>query len=247
MAPEASLVRSYDVGTSVEALASAWARREAAPEGAVVVVTNEVAGRLRGGEPWLIGGGDAVLMAVVTRPSLDPMQEALLWLPASLAAMESIAEATSIECRLRWPDRLVDAATAATWGATNVITQLGPGRIEHSIFSLRIDKRSLRERHVAWPGDEGVVERFVHHTQRFLELLRTDAAAVLDAYADRCDLLGERVRAELLPRGEARGRVVAVDADGFLVLESPTGMLERVAPSTLRSLEIVSVDDDQPC
>lgn len=207
-----------------------------------MVASTEVAGRLRGGEPWTIGGSDGLLMAVVTRPGLDPMQEALLWLPASLAAVESITGDTGIECRLRWPDRVVDATTAVTWGATNVLTQLGPGTIEHSIFSLRIDKRSLGERHDVWPGDERVVERFVRHTRRFLELLRTDTGAVLDAYAQRCDLLDEPVRAELLPRGEARGRVVAVDADGFLVLESPTGMLDRVAPSTLRSLEVVNVD-----
>lgn len=246
MAPEASLVRFYDVATSVEALASAWARREAAPEGAVVVASTEVSGRLRGGEPWTIGGADGLLMAMVTRPGVDPMQEALLWLPASLAAAESMAEITGIECRLRWPDRVVDTATQATWGAVNVLTQLGPGRIEHSIFSLRIDKRSLGGRHDAWPGDEAVIERFVQHSRRFLELLRGDAGAILDAHAERCDLLDKRVRAELLPRGEVRGRAAAIDADGFLVLESPTGMLERVPPSTLRSLEIVSGDVERP-
>jgi len=245
VAPDASLIRTYDVATSVEALASAWARGEAAPEGAVVVVSTEVSGRLRGGEPWTVGGADALLLAVVTRPAVDPMQEALLWLPASLAAGESIGAVTGVDCRLRWPDRVVDPTTAATWSAVNVVTQLGPGRVEQSIFSLRVDKRAIEAGHHPWAGDDLLIERFVEHARRYLRLLRDDAAAVLDAYVERCDLLGERVRAELLPRGEVRGRVAAIDADGFLVLESPTGMLERVPPSTLRSLEIVSGDGER--
>lgn len=224
---------------SVEALAAAWARREDAPDGAVVIARAEIAGRLRGGEPSMIGGDDALLIAVVTRPEIDPMHEALLWLPASLAADEALGEAGANGRRLRWPDRIVRAGFAVPLCAVNVVTQLGPGRVDHSVVSLRVDKRTIAGDGRALQRDDVVIERFVAEIRRHLVTLRDDPAAVLDAYAERCDLIGERVRVELMPRGEARGRVAAVDAEGFLVVESSTGMLDRVPPSTLRSLEIL--------
>jgi len=52
--------------------------------------------------------------------------------------------------------------------------------------------------------------------------------------------MDELVLAKLLPRGEARGRSTAVDSDGFLVLESTTGMLERIAPASLRTLDLAN-------
>ena len=60
--------RRYEVAMSVEALASAWARTENAPDGAVVVADSEISGRLRGGTPWRAAGDDALIMAMVIRP-----------------------------------------------------------------------------------------------------------------------------------------------------------------------------------
>ena len=231
---------------SVEALASAWARREGAPDGAVVVAGTEVAGRLRGGEPWTVGGDDALLMAVVTRPDVDPMREAVLWLPASLAAAETIAVIAGKEGLLRWPDRVVFPRGNPSACAVNVVTQLGPGRIDHSVVSLRVDKQAIAGGGGPVERDDLLIARFVARLRHHLATLHGDPTVLVDAYADRCDLVGRRIRAELLPRGEARGRVAGVDVEGFLVLESSTGMVDRVAPSTLRSLEILGAAVDEP-
>lgn len=228
---------------SVEALASSWARREQAPDGAVVVLDNEVSGRLRGGEPWHLGGVDAYMMAMVARPDLDPLQEALLWLPASLAAAETLTAVTGADHVVHWPDRVVDQSTEARRCAVNVLVQLGPGRIEHAIFAIRIDLRGCTGAERQGIEAESFISTYVASARRYLELLRSDPSALLAKYADGSAQMGQRVRVEMLPRGEARGRVAAIDSDGFLVLESSTGMIERIAPASLRSIEIVPSND----
>lgn len=230
---------------SVEALASSWARRENAPDGAVVVLHNEVSGRLRGGAPWTVSGTDSLLIAMVVRPDIDPLQEALLWLPASMAAADCLSGLTDDPQAMLWPDRVVDPHSSAIWGFCNVMVQLGPGRVDHAVFSLRVDLARLSRGDRPDPGAlhvdvDSVIESYVSSARRAVRQLQDDPQQLLNSYTDRCALIGERVRVELLPRGEARGRAAAVDTDGFLVLESPTGMLERVAPATLKSVHIVA-------
>lgn len=229
--------RSYDVAMSVEALASAWARTEGARAGSVVVAETEVSGRLRGGVPWKLGGVGALSMAIVVRPNIAPMQEALLWTAATLATAEALTAATGTEYGVVWPDRIAASATAEAACFVNVLVQLRPGAIDHATISIRADLRVLGIEPTA-SARAALVGALSHAATASIELLEQDSVGLLAQFSDRCLVMDERVLARLLPRGEARGRVTAVDSDGFLVLESSTGMLERIAPASLRSLDL---------
>ena len=157
---------------------------------------------------------------------LDPLQEALLWLVASLGVADALADATGSDYPVMWPDRVGPAAV-------NVTVQLGPGRIEHAVLAVRTHLDGLEV-----PKDQ-LLTALVRHLLAATRLVEGDTLALLETFNDRCSLMNRRALVSLLPRGEARGRVTAVDADGFLVLESATGMLERIAPASLRSLELV--------
>ena len=229
-----SETRRYDVAMSVEALASAWARTENAPDGAIVVADSEISGRLRGGTPWRPTGDNALIMAMVIRPSIDPLQEALLWLVGSLGAAEALTGATGTVHTAVWPDTVVrrggeDAASASV----NVALQLGPGRVDHAVLAVRADLDGLDG------GKDQLLASLEEKLLAATRLLESDFLALLDEFNDQCAAISRRALVSLLPRGEARGRVTAVDKDGFLVLESSTGMLERIAPASLRSLELV--------
>lgn len=224
---------------SVDALASSWARAEQGPDGAVVLLDNEISGRLRGGEPWTLGGPDGLMMAMVARPEMNPLHEALLWLPASLAAADALAETTNAELGVWWPDRVTERSASEPRCAVNVIVQLGPGRVEHTIFAVRVDLRAGLHGDRVRIDVDLFIRTFVASARRHIHHLSNEPDVLLSDHAERCAQMGERVRVALLPRGEARGRVAAVDRDGFLVLESPTGMLERIAPASLRSIEMV--------
>jgi BirA family biotin operon repressor/biotin-[acetyl-CoA-carboxylase] ligase len=217
---------------SVEALASAWARTENAADGSVVVADSEISGRLRGGTPWRAASGDVLIMAMVIRPTIDPLQEALLWLVASLGTANALADVTNNEHTVRWPDTVIRSDSDAVQSLVNVTTQLGPGRVEHAVLAVRTHLDGLDA-----TKDE-LLASLEQQLQEATRLLESDSLALLEMFNDRCSVMNKRARVSLLPRGEARGRVTAVDKDGFLVLESSTGMLERIAPASLRSLEL---------
>jgi BirA family transcriptional regulator, biotin operon repressor / biotin---[acetyl-CoA-carboxylase] ligase len=218
---------------SVEALASAWARTENAPDGSIVVADSEISGRLRGGTPWRAASDDALIMAMVIRPTIDPLQEALLWLVASLGTANALANVTGNEHTTGWPDTVTRSDGDAVQSLVNVTTQLGPGRVEHAVLAVRTHLDGLDV------GRDQLLGSLEQQLQAAARLVEQDSLALLEAFNDRCSAMNRRARASLLPRGEARGRVTAVDRDGFLVLESSTGMLERIAPASLRSLEFV--------
>lgn len=221
------------MGMSVEALASAWARQEDAPHGSVVVVANEVSGRLRGGTPWRAAEPEALMMAMVVRPQITPLQEALLWLAVSIAAAEAANEVSTADHALIWPDTLVRIDDGIRCGSMNVTAQLGPGCVDHAVLSVRalLEEIAVEK--------ETFLAALTSQLLRAITELETQPLVLVDSFTDRCSVVDQLVKATLLPRGEARGRVVAIDPEGFLVLETTTGMLERIAPATLRSLETV--------
>ena len=79
--------------------------------------------------------------------------------------------------------------------------------------------------------------------------LRTSGAALddpdrlLEDYSAACAQLDEDVAVRLLPSGTFRGRAVGIDESCSLVLESRTGLRERVPVGSLASLEIYSSPD----
>lgn len=235
-APDDRAVQRHAIGVSVEALASAWARRDAVPGGSVVVVDSEIAARRRLGEPWSAATGDALALAMVLRPDIAPSLEGLLWLVGTLAAAESGAACSDLHMAICWPDTLEVVESNDAVAFTNVVTQLGPGCIEHSVISIRFLLSGL-----------GLTESdrtdLFHHAVLELDgavsLLVEDPQGLIDAVTERASTIGNRVKVALLPRGEARGKATAVDPEGRLVLETPTGMLDYVSVDSLRAIETV--------
>ena len=227
-------IRRYAVGMSLEALAGAWARTEEAPAGSCVVLDQEISGRLRGGVPWKRPAG--LMMAVVQRPQISPLQEPMLWLAATLGAARAIASVTGVPAAVTWPDTVLlphtDSDADLVVCSTNIAVQLGPGRVEHAVFAVR----------VSLDGPDLDDERLLAELHRELgattKVLDTDPTALIDEFAGLNPMMDQLVKASLMPRGEARGKMVAIDQEGMLVLESATGMLERVAPASLRKIEL---------
>ena len=226
--------RSSPVGISVEQLAAAWARREGAEPGATVVLGQEISGRMRLGIPWQTRPADALACATVLRPQLRPEAEDVLWVVALCAA------AAATGAKPGWPDLLFNG-DGRQIGAVNLDVQLGPGRIESAVVSLRVDLSALGH-----PSDgrekirENMVAAFSAQALRCAALAEDTRADLLEEYAGVSSVIGRRVRTRLLPKGETRGTAVAVDPLGLLVLESPTGMLERLSPRMVLRVEAMS-------
>ena len=227
--PPVSPIRRLPVAISVEQLAAAWARTEDAPVGATVVVDHEISGRMRLGIPWQTKPADALACATVLRPSGLPVEaESVLWVVALVAA------ARAVGVRPGWPD-LLFTDDGVQIGAVTLDVQLGPGTIVSAVVSLRVDFARIQ----ADTGGSSLdvqttraeaVAAFAANVLRCTDLAEHKRADLLQEYAEVSWLTGRLVRAKLLPKGETRGVAITVDPLGLFVLESPTGMLERLSP-----------------
>ncbi len=229
-------LQSHQVALSVESLASAWARRDNVAGGSVVLVDSEIAARRRLGIPWSRPAHDTLTFAMVLRPDIGLDDQGLLWLVGSLAAVESSAACGALDVAIRWPDAIEVSTSGSAAAFVNVVTQLGPGRVEFAVVALRFSLSGLG---LAGPDRDGLLDRAVIELDAASSLLTADRQGLIDAVTERTSTIGSRVRASLLPRGEVRGRATALDPQGRLVLETPTGMLERVDVDGLREVEVV--------
>jgi len=232
--PDDQTVRRLVIGISAEALLQQWARQEAAPAGAAVVVETEIAARRRGGVEWR--HDDAVAVGVLARPAaLEPDRADLGWLAAGVGAAEALDRLGGDGHRCRWPDGVDRGPAPGAAGLDVAITAtsaLGPGRVDHVALVVRLAP-------AASAGPIGAVSAALVDRLRAAARALDDPAALLDAYRNRCWLLGESVAVRLAPAGSARGRVVDIDQRGALVVESDTGFQQRIPVGSFDQAEIL--------
>ncbi len=217
-------VRHVSVALSADALMLQWARQEQAPAGSAIVVDNEIAARTRGGMHW--DRPHSLTIAVLARPrTLEPDVADLAWLAGGVGAAAAFDDLTEDRYVCVWPDRVESFfATGDRQHPEIVITAsslLGPGRIEHTVVIARITGASQ-------VPDASLIPVTIEHLRRATDLL-DEPERVVSLYRDRCVALGARVSVALLPTGTIQGRACDVGNDGSLVIESITGMRERVA------------------
>lgn len=229
--------RHFPVAVSAEVMAMSWASTEDAPAGATVFVDHEIGPRGFLGRLWKVPPGRSLNLSIVLRPPLPPEEGDVAWLVAGLAGAMGAEEAGGAPVRTWWPDRLVDGDGTEV-ASLHATIQLGPGRIKYAVITVRIDAQTL-----GLAGEEGrdrLLEGIVRATDSVVaDLEHTGAAAVAEAYSQRCALVGQRLKLALRPKGETRGLVRRVDPSAHLELESAGGLAERIGVDQLRQLNII--------
>lgn len=229
-------VRSYKMAISVGALALGWTRQEQAPAGAAVVADREVSPLGRLGKVWTVPAESTLAMAVVLRPPL-PVEEAdAIWLLASLAAAEGAEVASGVPTKAWWPDLIVQGDQNDVVGAVKAEIQLGPGKVRSAVITVRLDLARLG---LGADGRDVLLDAVLKSLDTHGASLGEGAAGVAAAYQSRCGVLGERIKVQLLPKGETRGVPRGIDRMARLELESPSGMVERLTIDTLRAYQVV--------
>jgi biotin-(acetyl-CoA carboxylase) ligase len=224
--------RHYPVAVSVEQLALGWLRTEGASNGSVVTVDHEIGGRQRLGIPWRVPAAQSFSCAVILRCAIRLEDEALLWIAALVGAARAIETIAVSAPGLGWPDSLI-GRDGVTQGSVAVEAQLGPGIVQSAVVSLRVNIELLS---IAQELTRPIAKAFSEELTLAVGLLETTHAELLWEYNVRSVLIGERVRVRLLPKGDTRGTVGPVNGTGNLPLESPSGMIELLNPSTVLSV-----------
>ena len=112
-------------------------------------------------------------------------------------------------------------------GAVGTHVEVGSLGVDWAVVNVLIHKL-----------DPGLVARIVEAIEA---RLAEASAPVLAAYLRRCDTIGRRVVARLIPLGpggrEVSGRAVSSSVDGSLVVETAEGRRIAIPPQSLGLLE----------
>ncbi len=231
-------VRHLPVGVSTTALALAWARQESAPEGATVLLDHEVSPLGWRGVLWPVEPRESLSLAVVLRPLLPLDRVDVLWAMTVDTVASFVAGSGGVAAETWWPDRVIGPDGEAVAGVKLDIV-LGPGMVRAAVVAVRID--------LPVAGLD-TADRVLLATSFGPVLVAASEEAVTDpegaaaGYTAGSATVGRRVRAVLLPRGEARGQAVAIDAEGRLAIASSTGMRESLPIDLVARVE----DLDEP-
>lgn len=228
-------VRRYPLALSTTALAMAWARQENGPHGSLVVAEREVSPLGRIGRLWPVPAESSLCCSVVVRPALTAEEGDAVWLLGGLIALRAVEAVTDHGVTIWWPERIVDAETLEEVAMVKADVQLKPGQVASAVVTMRFDLTRLGL-------DATQRDLLIDAVLAAVDTLPPDDASgggLAAAYEGRCGLVGRRLKAILLPRGETRGTAKGVDRHGRLQVASATGMVEPVAVDGLRALEIV--------
>ena len=203
--------------------------RAGAPEGAVVGADRQSAGRGRRGRSWLAAGGHALLVSVLLRPPVAPVDAGLLPIVVAVGA----AEALGPEARIVWPnDILIEGRKTA-----GILCEMSADqeRVGWAIAGIGINVRSAPALDDArWsPGalsDLGpaparadlLVDLLGALGHRYAQWLGEGAGPILEAFAARDALSGRRASVSL-PEGEVAGTCGGTDDLGRLRLRTDAG------------------------
>lgn len=244
-------LRYYPFAVSTESLAMAWARQENAPEGATVVANQELSPRQRKGPPWIPFPSEGLYFATILRPGLPPEGEGLLWLMASVGAADGLQEATGLDVKVKWPDDIWVGGRKI--GGFKIDAQLGPGEISSAVvtgrFNLNVDAsafpEALRDTASSLLIETGArvePEQILNAILGGIERRYDDEVAdLIKTYSARCETIGRRVRAVLMPKGEVAGLATGIDPFGALLVDVG-GKSVPVVIDTLRKLEPIQTE-----
>ena len=203
--------------------------REGAPEGTVVGADRQSAGRGRRGRSWLAASRHALLVSVLLRPPVAPVEAGLLPIVVAVGA----AEALGADARIVWPnDILLDGRKTA-----GILCEMSADqeRVGWAVAGIGVNVRSAPALDDArWsPGalaDLGppparadlLVGLLDALGRRYAQWLGEGPGPVLEAFAARDALAGRRI-AVSLPEGEVAGTCAGLDDLGRLRLRTEAG------------------------
>jgi BirA family biotin operon repressor/biotin-[acetyl-CoA-carboxylase] ligase len=223
-------VRVLETTASTNAEVAAAARAGAA-EGLVVVAEVQSAGRGRLDREWASPPRAGLLVSVLLRPVRDVAAWPLLPLLTGVAVADAVVERAEVEARLKWPnDVMVNGRKLAGILAERVddAVVIGVGlNVSTRFDELPVDSATS----IAIAG--GIADRepllkvmlrnLAHAYAAWHDTADPDAA-VIPAYRQRCETIGQHVRIQLPGGDVVRGLATSIDdSGGLVVLDERTG------------------------
>ena len=213
---------------------------EGSPHGTVVLAEEQTAGIGRLGRSWNSPSELGLYCSILLRLPLPPAHSPIASLMLGLSTAEAIEKAASLACDLRWPNdilinerkvagiltHLVDSCIIAGIGV-NVNQTSFPADLRTPAISLRIASDGQIQ------SREDLVVALLGSVDFFSSMLASEGtASILRAFTSASSYaLNRRIVVE---ENGTKGVTAGLDENGFLLVQSDRGRLERIATGGVR-------------
>jgi len=236
--------------------------RQGAPDGLVVVVDHQVAGRGRLDRTWETPAGAAVTFSMLVRPKVPDARWPWIPLLVGHTVAKSLA-ALGYEARVKWPNDVLladgrgeegggekkvagilvervdtaDGPAAVIGVGINVLTEAHELPVDTATSLAMVDVAPT-------PGRADVLLGAVMAIREGFDLWQTGGEPAHErlrsSYAACCATLGRQVRADLPGGGTLEGEATDVDPDGRLVVSTEGG------PTAVGAGDVIHVRPSAP-
>jgi len=234
--------RFFERVGSTQDIAREWALTDPpAPDGAIVIAEEQVAGRGRQGRRWYAPPGSALLFSVIARPALPPEHLQRATMAAGLALADTLTPSLGAAFALKWPNdgvihgrKVCGILSEAIWlgdRLTAIVVGIGLNvRVNFAGTELSGYATSL-EAELRQPVDRAaLLAELLAHLDRWLA--RAPDPAIVAAWRARLSTLGARVTVYPVSVQEQTplftGVAEDVDEVGALLVRLETGEVRRV-------------------
>jgi BirA family biotin operon repressor/biotin-[acetyl-CoA-carboxylase] ligase len=229
-------VRFEEVTGSTNDTALALAQA-GSPEWTLVAAGHQTAGRGRLGRTWSDRPGGALMFSLILRPTFAPGLGGLIPLLAGTAMAGATQEVAGIEVRCKWPNDLLLGGSKV--GGILVESSIERTRIRHAVVGVGVNLEPPDDvASAAGVGDVDPRTLLAAFVRRFHEGYARLPGDVVEAWSAVSATLGLEVEADRLEGPALRGRAVAIDGRGALVVETREGRI-AVTSGEIEHLGIV--------
>lgn len=215
-----------------------------APEGAVLVADQQLAGKGRLGRQWASPAGVNLYCSILLRPQIPVQQAPQLTFLSAVAVVDVLETVGKVKAEVKWPnDILVGGAkiagllnemSAETEQINYVVLGIGinlnmtvdqfPSELNYPATSVLLETGQVVERRVFL---RALLERLDFY---YVEFLEQGFASIRQRWEQLCPIINRRVAVDAGPVGT----VVGLEADGALRLQFDAGRIERIVAGDVR-------------
>lgn len=213
---------------------------EGAPHATVVLADEQTAGIGRLGRSWISEADLGIYCSILLRLPIHPASLPIASLLLGLATAEAIQKCTSVACDLRWPNdilinerkvagiltHLVDSCVVAGIGI-NVNQREFSDNLRTPATSLCIESGSRPQ------SRETIIAMLLESIDSFCAMLEAAGPeSILRAFTSASSYtINRRV---VIEDNGAKGVTAGLDENGFLLVRSDSGRLEKIAAGGVR-------------
>ena len=203
--------------------------REGAPEGTIVGADRQSAGRGRRGRSWLAAHGHALLVSVLLRPAVAPVDAGLLPIVVAVGATDALGD----EARIVWPNDILRGGRKVAgilcessadqervaWVAAGIGVNV---RSAPALDDARWSPGALSDTGPGPARADLLVDLMAALGRRYSQWLTDGPAGILAAFAERDALAGRTITVSL-PGEDVVGAAAGTDELGRLRVVTSAG------------------------